>query len=186
VQRKSDSLKPWHVLANQNLKRGAGLTLTFKNDAAIFRRCVQLHEEFVQSLKGYIAAEHFKTLMFFQPLPSYLSEIGEQRGGNMLGLEDMENAVVWTGSVGVDSGEASLAVAQARLNAMTAQIKDFAESVHGVMDLVYLNYADASQNPLGSYGADQVRFLHDVAARYDPTRSFQTRVPGGFKIGRVA
>jgi hypothetical protein len=50
---------------------------------------------------------------------------------------------------------------------------------------VYLPYAKALQDPLGSYGADNVRYMKEVSRRYDPTRFFQRMVPGGFKVDRV-
>jgi hypothetical protein len=167
--------------------RNAGSTRTFKNDLKILRYCVKLHKEYVESLKQSIGAEKFTTMIFFQPLPSYLGQIAEKRGGNMLGLERMDHSagIIWTGGVSVNSDEASLAIAQAQLNGMSAQIKKYAESVNGSMDMVYLNYADASQDPLGSYGSDKVQYLRDVAAKYDPAGAFQTRLPGGFKISRV-
>jgi hypothetical protein len=68
---------------------------------------------------------------------------------------------------------------------MLARIEKFAKSSHGQLDLIYLNYADTSQDPLGSYGADNVQYLRNVAAKYDPGALFQTRVPGEFKISRV-
>lgn len=46
----------------------------------------------------------------------------------------------------------------------------------------YLNYADRSQDPLGSYGAQSLEFLKRTSAKYDPSGVFQKRVPGGFKI----
>ncbi|KAK3360941.1 FAD binding domain-containing protein [Lasiosphaeria ovina] len=170
----------------------AGSTRTFKNNPAILRYCVQLHEQLVASLTQSIGADSFTTLMFLQPIPAYLGRLGPQQlngGGvaNMLGLENMtDGAVIWTGGIGVSTGgEAALAVAQAALNAMSAQVASFAQSVGGLVDLVYLNYADPSQDPLGSYGADNVAFLRRVAAEYDPNGVFQSRVPGGFKISRV-
>lgn len=104
----------------------------------------------------------------------------------MLGLEGMvDNAIIWTGGVSVKSDDASLAIAQAGLNAMSAKIKKFSELANASADLIYLNYADSSQDPLGSYGSGRVQFLRDVAAKYDAAGVFQDRVPGGFKIGRV-
>ncbi|KAK3935951.1 hypothetical protein QBC46DRAFT_357856 [Diplogelasinospora grovesii] len=169
--------------------RNAGSTQTFKNDPVILQYCVQLHEEYVATLKqSGVGAGDFETMMFFQPLPSYVGQLGRKNGGNMLGLDHVtENAVLWTGGVAVNPNapEGALALAQAELNAMSAKIKQFAGSVNGGMELVYLNYADASQDALGSYGTDNVQFLRDVAKRYDPLGAFQTRIPGGFKIGRV-
>ena len=77
----------------------------------------------------------------------------------------------------VDSDEASLAIAQANLEAMSSKVKKYSESVKGHLDLIYLNYAAASQDPLGSYGVDQVSYFRDVTVRYDPTGVFQRRIP---------
>jgi hypothetical protein len=65
------------------------------------------------------------------------------------------------------------------------EIEDFAKEVGGDVDFRYLNYCDGSQDPLGSYGAENIRKMKDAAAKYDPTRVFQTMVPGGFKISKV-
>lgn len=166
--------------------RSAESTRTFKNDPAILRYCVKLHAELVESLKRSFGAEHFTSMMFFQPIPSYFGHIAKQRGGNMLGLENLEhNAILWTIGVTVDSGEAALAIVQAEVNAMSAKVRQFSELVKGEMDFIYLNYADASQDPIGSYGPENVQYLRHVAAKYDPTGVFQTRVPGGFKLGDV-
>ena len=52
-------------------------------------------------------------------------------------------------------------------------------------DLVYLNYAGRNQDPLGSYGADELAQLRRVAAKYDSRGVFQRRVPGGFKLDQA-
>lgn len=71
------------------------------------------------------------------------------------------------------------------LLATIQRVKDFAKSVGANESFEYLPYAKAVQDPIGSYGADNVRYLKDVSERYDPTRFFQRMVPGGFKIDRV-
>ena len=55
----------------------------------------------------------------------------------------------------------------------------------GNLDWEYINYADASQNPLRSYGGDNVRQLKEVARKYDPQEIFQKLCRGGFKIADV-
>ena len=45
-----------------------------------------------------------------------------------------------------------------------------------------MNYADASQDVLGSYGEVNVRKMLAVLRKYDPEGIFQKRVPGGFKL----
>lgn len=49
----------------------------------------------------------------------------------------------------------------------------------------YLNYSDVSQDPLSTYGEDNIKQMRKVAAKYDPIGIFQRLVPGGFKISKV-
>lgn len=41
------------------------------------------------------------------------------------------------------------------------------------------------QNPLRSFGQENVAKMAAAAAKHDPDGIFQIRVPGGFKISRV-
>ncbi|KAF2232992.1 FAD binding domain-containing protein [Viridothelium virens] len=164
----------------------AGATLTFKNDKRILNRAVQLHGQYVQDLKNALGADNFVTYVFFQPLPTFLGEISNQKGGNMLGIDLQEhNAIMWTGGVAVKTDQQALAFAQTRLNAMLAELRSFSASLSGGNRLIYLNYADSSQDPLGSYVKKNVDHIKAVAAKYDPKGAFQKRFPGGFKISRV-
>lgn len=121
----------------------------------------------------------------FQPLPAYFVDVASRGVGNVLGLRDTENGVLFLLEVNV-LAEANEAVGHAYAGALTAEIEAFAVSAGGNLDWRYLNYADPSQNPLGSYGEANVGFIREVAARYDPTGVFQTRFPHGFKISNVA
>jgi len=63
------------------------------------------------------------------------------------------------------------------------QVKEYAESIDGMQDWLYLNYADGnSQDVIGSYGAENVERIRNASAVYDPTGVFQRLVPGGYKI----
>ena len=99
-----------------------------------------------------------------------------------------ENAILWTPGVQLNpnrTSEADFAKAQALLNEWVADVQEYADQVNGLVPYIALNYADASQDPLASYGKENVEFLRAVGARYDPTGFFQYRVPGGFKVSRV-
>ena len=52
-------------------------------------------------------------------------------------------------------------------------------------DYIYLNYAYPKQDPIRTYGAENVRLLKNAAAKYDPKGVFQKLVPGGFKVSKV-
>jgi hypothetical protein len=46
----------------------------------------------------------------------------------------------------------------------------------------YMNYAAIDQDPIGSYGNDNIEFLKRVREVYDAEEVFNTLVPGGHKI----
>ncbi|KAG9194833.1 hypothetical protein G6011_04868 [Alternaria panax] len=46
----------------------------------------------------------------------------------------------------------------------------------------YLNFAASFQDPLASYGENELEMVRKVARKYDPKGVFQTQVPGGFKL----
>lgn len=70
-------------------------------------------------------------------------------------------------------------------DSMVDQLTAYAEGIGAGNPYVYLNYADKTQNPLASYGPQNVDYIRKVARKYDPSGVFQTDVPGGFKISRV-
>ncbi|KAM0559946.1 hypothetical protein ACHAPJ_003898 [Fusarium lateritium] len=167
--------------------RDAISTHCFRNDRRILKYATEVHEDLIKSLSRKIGADNFTTMWFLQPMNENLGRIGEERGGNMLGLERIQSsAVMWTGLAQVNGTEADYAFAQSAMNIASAKIKEFSKKAGGEVDLVYMNYAHTSQNPLGSYGADRVKHIREVAEKYDPEGVFQNRFPGGFKISRVA
>ncbi|KAH0430788.1 FAD binding domain-containing protein [Colletotrichum camelliae] len=165
----------------------SGATLLYRNDKKILQYAANIHEDFFESLQNSIGEDTFDTMVFLQPVTKDYGHIAEEKGGNMLGLENMEgNAIMWTAAVFVKTNEADFAIAELRLNEMTSLMNDFSESVGGAEDLVYLNYASSRQDSLGSYGSKSLEYMRKVAEKYDPDGVFQTRVPGGFKLSRAA
>lgn len=160
-------------------------TITFHADLKVINYAHSLHEELVTYLASLMPADHFTTMMFFQPLPSYVGNLGVRKSGNVLGLDKLEhNSVLWTGGVQVSEGGAVFAKAKEALLTMSERIEAFAKKLGKAVDFVYLNYADASQNPLRSYGEENMMFLKQVAQQYDPTGFFQESVVGPFKVAR--
>lgn len=144
-----------------------------------------MHERLVKDLKEAIGL-NFTTYFFFQPYPKHLADISKRKGGNMLGFESADqSAVLFTASAFVSSTEQHKVIAQAKINALVAEMKQYSRENDGATDLVHMNYADTAQDPLGSYGTKNVDFIAKVANRYDPEGLFQKRFPLGFKISRV-
>jgi hypothetical protein len=65
------------------------------------------------------------------------------------------------------------------------QIGKYAKSIGADNPYLYLDYADVTQDPLASYGAENVEKMKAAAKKYDPSGVFQRLVPGGFKISKV-
>lgn len=105
-----------------------------------------------------------------------------------MGVErQTRNGIMFTASVMVRTPEQE-AFAYPKLKAWVESVREYAANDiegGGNFEWVYLNYADKSQDPLSTYGIDNIRFMKEVAAKYDPDRVFQNLCPGGFKISDV-
>lgn len=52
------------------------------------------------------------------------------------------------------------------------ELAAYAKSLSTDNEFIYLDYADAGQDPLASYGAENVRKMKGAARRYDPGEVF--------------
>lgn len=66
------------------------------------------------------------------------------------------------------------------------RIREFVKSIGADNPYPYLDCADKTQDPLVSYGSENVKKMKAAAKKYDPFGVFQNLVPGGFKIFKVA
>ncbi|CAI6227782.1 unnamed protein product [Periconia digitata] len=177
-------------------KEGEGLnaasyTYTAKNTRPMAQYILSRFQRLSTTLSTKYGAEKYMTLMITQPLPAYYSTISQRNGGNVLGL-DKQLANTSTGAAlyviaitPLASTDEALAVADAEIKAMLEDLDREAEKQDAVVQWRYMNYADASQNPLASYGEENLEFLEKVAGVYDPEGWWQDMVPGGFKIGKA-
>ncbi|KAE9577627.1 hypothetical protein CGMCC3_g6104 [Colletotrichum fructicola] len=161
-------------------------TTTFKNDPRISQKAADVFESLVKMMKDQVTDHDFVFQMVLQPLPVSFGKHSAVRGGNMFGLEHIKDdcvLLVWT--VEVATPELRTTVAFPALKGAIDEIEAYAKSVNGDVKFRYLNYCDASQDPLGSYGEENVRKMREAAEKYDPAGVFQRRVPGGFKISKA-
>ncbi|KAI9687153.1 MAG: hypothetical protein M1822_002564 [Bathelium mastoideum] len=160
-------------------------SLTLKNDVRVIKKAGEMHDKLVDELKGLLPDGKFTTQCLFQPIPTLFAEHSVQHGGNVLGLEKVEeNALLWL-ITGATQNLEEQTIMQNKLTAFSATLEEFAKSEGLLVDWQYLNYVDKTQNPLKSYGQDNVKFIRQVAAKYDPSGMFQTKVVSGWKISKV-
>ncbi|KAK4184564.1 hypothetical protein QBC35DRAFT_48231 [Podospora australis] len=165
-------------------------TGTFINDSRIVKHAASLHEKLVKTLKTTVAGDDgdFWALTLFQPLPKIIATAGRGRGGNALGVEYEHDGLILQTTVMVRTAEQKV-MAYPHCKKFLEDMREFASCLDGRRDgnlpWEYVNYADATQNPLKSYGEENVRRLKEVARKYDPTEVFQKLCKGGFKISDV-
>ncbi|WYZ37070.1 hypothetical protein EsH8_II_000576 [Colletotrichum jinshuiense] len=160
------------------------ITLTGKNDARFIRRAVQAQAKFIEGWKATQDAD-FLNYITFQAMPKLLFEHSVEKGGNIIGMEREDgNAILFQMQHMVRSAGAERQ-ARDQLVTMRQELKDYYISEGIDVEWEYLGYADGTQDPLSTYGPENLQLLRDVAAKYDPEQVFQKRVPGGFKISNV-
>ncbi|KAI0896861.1 FAD-binding domain-containing protein [Annulohypoxylon nitens] len=162
------------------------MTTTFKIDYRIMRKTVDAFEVLLEELKRAIPDNNFCVHLVFQPLLTSWTQNSVDRGGNVLGLEQItEDCVVVVIGVEVATFELSEKVSKPATRKMFGEVESYATSLDKNVDFLYLNYCDGSQDPLGSYGEENVKKMKEASVKYDPTGVFQKRVPGGYKISKV-
>lgn len=157
-------------------------TLTFVNDARILHKGIELHNGFIEELEAG-AGGNWTIVTMYQPFPTLFFEHGVEKGGNVLGLDrnTEENLVLFQIDLSWQREEDDALFNKVGEN-MIDQLGGFAESIGGLNEYVYLPYAYRTQNPLATYGQENLDKLRQVATKYDPKGVFQTMVPGGFKL----
>lgn len=156
--------------------------MTFKNDERVIRKAVDLHRKLVEDMKRDSSDGDFETQAYFQPLPSIVGQRGAEKGANILGIDKLkDNAIVLLGSLAVN-GIDQEAMGRQKLLAWRRALENYSDDVGAAVDYRYMNYADASQDVLASYGEDNLRTMLEVSRKYDPEWVFQTRAPGGYKL----
>lgn len=159
--------------------------ITFKNDKSLYKKAIELQKEFVKDWKEQSPDKDFFCHVIFQAIPTIFSKHSVEKGGNVMGLDrETENAVMLQVIMMVKGVELE-ELARKRMVKFRETIKQYSVDQGGAVDWQYLNYADYTQDPLKTYGEENVALIRQVAAKYDPEGVFQTRMPGGFKISNV-
>lgn len=149
-------------------------------------------EFYYQSLKEFTgrmeaAITHNSSLSIIasmQPIPRAFVDISDERGGNVLGLEDLvaDGPVAsWLLAVTLtkeDDQPAVLALAEE----LVGNLEAYADSLDANKNWHYLNYAYKSQDPIAGYGEAAVAGIKAASAAYDPQGVFQGLRHSGFKI----
>ena len=160
------------------------VTATFKNNAATMQKYFDIANETIygSSLPSIHDIPGLIFSLSFQPVPQTIIFQASRNGGNSLGLGtsdgDLVN-VLLTIQWGLPKDDERVnAAAKSFIEKGTA-----ASKAAGTFNpYLYLNYAGEFQKPIAGYGPQIVQNLKAVSDKYDPGKTFQNQVPGGFKL----
>ncbi|KAG2420464.1 hypothetical protein HFD88_000076 [Aspergillus terreus] len=121
--------------------------------------------------------------MVIQPMASSCIRVGEAMGGNPMGLKEENHQwfLVMADYKQVEHEE--------RVREGVRKIVDAAETTakkNGTyLPYQYANYASRDQDPLASYGPENLQKLKNIALKYDPEGIFQTLQHGGWLVSKA-
>ncbi|KAI9752016.1 MAG: hypothetical protein M4579_005789 [Chaenotheca gracillima] len=157
-----------------NATRGNFLTLTFKTGpAAVYSQLFKIWEDESKSMQG-IPGISLVWLIQPQPVTN-----GTNAMGNEPGRKDLVTAGFINSWASKDDDEAVAKGTGAIYDKQVAYLKQQGLYV----PFKYMNYADISQDVIGSYGAAAKASLQATSRRHDPQGVFQKQISGGFKLG---
>lgn len=135
-----------------------------------------------KNIEANVPSGGFTGGLLWQPFPKLFLEKSRSTGGNVLGLDNMDgDLLIYLLFTRVETiGQHTFAHKQS--HALTAELQAYAESIDASHPWVYVNYADPSQNPIRSYGDQNVEFLKAISHKYDPEQIFQRLTSGSFKV----
>ncbi|RYP01737.1 hypothetical protein DL764_006099 [Monosporascus ibericus] len=164
-------------------KSDTWFTLTVKIDERIMPKAAEVHDGLVEELKSYVPDFSFIIQCIFQPLPLAFARHAVAAGGNVLGLErNTSDGILLQTSTMVKTLD-QREFAYPRVKACIRAVDEYTATINGgILEWLYLNYADESQDVLRSYGLENVEFMRAVSRKYDPQQIFQYFCPGGFKL----
>ncbi|KAG8156606.1 hypothetical protein KVR01_013557 [Diaporthe batatas] len=117
-----------------------------------------------------------------QPYPVSQLKKTREHGGNVLGLDPSGGPVVNVLLLSYWADKKDDERMMAFMKKALKRIEENAEARGQLIPFIYWNYAFSHQDPLRSYGEDNVRKLRDASKKYDPKGLFQVACPGGFKL----
>lgn len=166
-------------------------------DLELYKTAGESHRKAIETLKD---VEGIVLSMFLQPIASGAVKTSDVKGGNPMGLPAKNQQCMYHYSLintYLTNIPAGLAISADFKNPKDEEFvhkvcRDVVDTVEAVgkkngtyLPYQYSNYSAKDQNPLASYGVENLRKLKDIALRYDPEGVFQTLQSGGWLVSKA-
>ena len=174
-----------YELNSANNSRNVYSAIIFKNDEKVLATIDGIIQDALRDyIDGKQKAPYVVAQAQYQPIPRIITEHSLAHGGNVLGLDRVQDDSLLLCFLFIWEDASKDAELQSLLSATLSKITTYTKSVPGAYrDWQYVNYAYADQDPIGSYGEANIEYLKAVSKKYDPGQVFQKLVPGGWKLG---
>lgn len=138
------------------------------------------YEHFNASLGAIEDVENIVYALTLEPLPPAF--YARHASLNPLGFQNRTDSLIIVLLTVSYTNEADDSRVERAGREMIAGIENDARKLDLLDPFLYLNYAGSYQDPIATYGEENVRRLRAIAHAVDPEGVFRTQVPGGFKI----
>ncbi|KAI1649342.1 uncharacterized protein F4817DRAFT_331415 [Daldinia loculata] len=135
---------------------------------------IQVHNLWLDSARRYTKTSNL--WYNIQPTPTTAVQIGEDQGGNSLGLQKVPQT--WWSLVAEWSEESDDTAVSHELEEFTDEVSRLAKEQGLYLDFKFMNDAEFSQKVLSSYGMGNMKRLQEASAKYDRFRD--CRMAGSF------
>jgi len=136
-----------------------------------------------QQLEAVKDVENASLTISFQPIASQAIRACDAKGGNPTGLKPLNHQWFVIEASWTNLSDEPL------MHAACCKVVEVADAVskknNTFIPYRYTNYAAYDQNPLASYGAENLQKLRDVASRYDKDQVFQKLQHGGWLLSKA-
>ncbi|KAH6629672.1 hypothetical protein C7974DRAFT_454528 [Boeremia exigua] len=165
-------------------KRSRFTTATFTADEGLLALMAHAFVEQVQKAldNGLKEDKLFAPMLGIQPITKNILKASADRGENMMGLHDDKAPLILCSFGWEWSHESDDEKVIAGIKSVFDQSVSAAKERGLYHPFKYMNYAAKEQDPVGSYGDENIKFLKRVQKVYDAEGVFSALVPGGHKI----
>ncbi|KAF2788459.1 FAD linked oxidase-like protein [Melanomma pulvis-pyrius CBS 109.77] len=153
--------------------------ISSKIDAKLYKDVYAFWREKALAVHAATGANQTFTL---QPVTANMAKVGAAKGGNPTGIPSI-NHQWWTTLVDWNNASDDNTVRSVSI-ATTEKWREYGQSRGLDLRYIFMNDASRDQNPLQSYGSDNVARLKQIAKKYDPAQTFQNDQNAGFLLSR--